>query len=315
MVHNVNDYVTDMSNMLRVADMMIIDIERGEDMLKRLTDMPDTGNVPVEIRQFVRSYANVCSTVSVESSKMNVMNTISSILDGLKRAIIRVCEILKEIFLYLFNSQYRSRKVFVDMQRTLMGFASNPDAVKEFESIQCTVLSQKDVMQVLEKSANLVNLIRFVGESTDNDSILRLLTQFSTIAGVTWGNERLEDACKVLAARRYASFAAAGWTLDGLEKAIGAMIDRLSGIEILKDTQTKIEKDIKQLERKVTDTMHGNVSVDMIKPLQMQIAIKVRITKVISSAINILITRSAAISNILRAINEEAAKIAKTYSA
>lgn len=314
MVYNVNDHVATASTLLRKLDSIIIDIERGEEMLARLANYPKDRQVSPEVLAFIQQYSNTCSEVSVESVT-GAIDTIGKILTGLRKALVRMYEILREVFRLLFDSQYRSRKVFIDLHRNLLVISSNTNAVRDFEQIQCTVIAQKDAIDSMEKSANLNNLIRFVAECTDDDGIARLLTQFNGIAGVHWKDNRLEDACEEIAAQRFANFKEAGWDIDGLDKAISKHIDCLSGIEVLKETQSKIEKEIRQLSNRVTTAMYDNVSIEQVTPLQMQIAIRVRITKIIASAIDILIKRSSAISNILRAINAEVVKISEQYNA
>lgn len=312
MVYNVNDHVAVAAALSHNINVVIYDIERGEEMMARLMMYPEDAVVSEEVLSFIRRYSDTCDSVGTES--MTAISVISKILEGLRKALVKMYEILQEIFRLLFDSQYRSRKIFLDLQRKLLAIASNTDAIREFEKIQCTVIAQTDAIDVSEKNANLINLIRFVAECTDADSIDRLLNSFCTIGGITWDADGLTDACEVIAARRYANFKEAGWSFEGLEKAICAHINSLSGIEKLKDARSKLDQEVKKLKDRVTDMMRENPSVELVKPLQLAIAVKMRITKIIGSAIDILIKRSNAIANILRAIHGEVMKISDTYA-
>lgn len=312
MVYNVNDHVAVASALSRNINAVIYDIERGEEMLARLMVYPEDAKVSQEVVSFIQQYSDTCSDVGMES--MTAISVIGKILEGLRKALVKMYEILQEIFRLLFDSQYRSRKIFLDLHRKLLAIASNTDAIKEFEQIQCTVISQANAVTVTEKNANLINLIRFVAECTDNESIDRLLNSFCEIGGITWDASGLSDSCEAITAQRYANFKEAGWDFEGLEKAICAHINSLTGIEKLKDAKSKLDQEIKKLKDKVADMMRENVAVDLVKPLQTAIAVKIRITKIIGSAIDILIKRSNAIANILRAIHGEVVKISDTYN-
>lgn len=313
MVYNVNDHVAIASVLSRNINAVIYDIERGEEILARLAVYKEDAKVSKEVVAFIQQYSDTCATVGTEA--LTAIKVISNILEGLRKALVKMYEILQEIFRLLFDSQYRSRKIFLDLHRKLLTISSNTDAIKEFEQIQCTVISQANAVDVTEKNANLINLIRFVAECTDNDSVNKLLNTFCEIGGITWDASGLSDACEVIAAQRYANFKEAGWDFDGLEKAISAHINSLTGIEKLKDAKSKLDSEVKKLKDKVTDMMRENVAAEMVKPLQIAIAVKVRITKIIGSAIDILIKRSNAIANILRAIHGEVVKISDTYNA
>lgn len=312
MVYNVNDHVAVASALSRDLNAVIFDIERGEEILQRLTAYPQDAVVGTEVLTFIKRYSSTCAEVDV-STEGSVVCTISTILDGLRRALIRMFEMLQELFRLIFDSQYRSRKIFLDLHRKLLAISGNAAAIQEFEQIQCTVISQKNILEVTDKNANLVNLIRFVAECTDNDAIDKLLNSFTGMAGVTWDNSMLSDSCEVITAERFVNFREAGWTFEGLEKAIAAHINSLSGIERLKDAKTKVEDDIRKLSKQVNSMMRDNVSIEMVKPLQLAIAIKMRVTKLVGAAIDILIKRSNAIANVLRAIHGEVVKIAARF--
>ena len=311
MIYNVNDHVATASVLIRNINTVIYDIERGEEILTRMEAYPEDMQIGQEVLAFIRQYSGTCASISNEGS---VNNVVVNILDGLRKALVKMWQILQEVFRLLFDSQYRSRKNFIELHRGLLAISGNTEAITEFEKIQCTVISQSNAIEITDKSTNLINLIRFVAECTNNDGIDKLLNTFSVIAGVSSDQTgSLTDSCSVITAQRFASFKEAGWNFAGVEAALTAHINSLSGIEQLKETKTKIELDIKKLDSKITDMMRKNVAAEVVKPLQLLIATKVRITKLIGSAVSILIGRSNAIANILRAIYGEISKIAEEY--
>ena len=314
MTTHVSDNTALMSSLLYNLNGQLDELERCQEMIARLSAMESTRKVPKEVIDYICSYSDLCKEAleGFGSDSGGVWNTIKNILGAIKNAIVKIIKVIVEAFRYLFDTQYRHRKQFLDINKNLMVLASNPENVKRFESIPCSVIHQRDAIDVIEKSTSLVNMIRFVATCNENKAIDDLLTQFSKLAAVEITNDTFTDKLASLAGQKYSSFKDAGWTLAGLQECTKKHIDSISGVETLKSTKSALEKDIGKLERQVNDAMQNNVPVESVQYLQKTTAMKIRIVRIIGNAIQVLNNRSNGITNILKAINAEASRIMKS---
>ena len=316
MVCNVSDSTAVISNLVYILNVKLDEYERCSEMLMRLSAMEPNQKVPQEVLDYITQYSDICAeafTVTIggrdDKNSGGVTGLIKKILNGLKNAIIKIYEFIVNIFRTLFDKQYRARKQFLGITKHLILLGSNPEIAKRFEAIPCSVISQKDVMDVIQKSKNLVNLIKFCAASTDHKAIDDLLTQFSSIASIRVVNDQFTDLCGQIAGRRWNSFAQAGWTLKGLQECIDSHINSLSGVETLKETKDALEKEAKTLERRVNEAMNANTSVDNVRDLQKSIALKLRLTRIIGNSIAVINNRSTGATNVLKAIHGQALKL------
>lgn len=316
MVCNVSDSTAVISNLIYTLNVKLDEYERCSEMLFRLSALDKDQKVPQEVLDYMAQYSDICAesfTITIGGKGNNdsggVTGFIKKILNGLKNAIIKIYEFIVNIFKTLFDKQYRARKQFLGITKHLILLGSNPELVRRFEAIPCSVISQQDVMDVIQKSKNLVNLIKFCAASTDHKTIDDLLTQFSPIASIRVVNDQFTDLCGQIAGRRWNSFAQAGWTIKGLQECIDSHINSLSGIETLKETKAALEKEAKTLERRVNEAMNANTSVDNVKDLQKSIALKLRLTRIIGNSIAVINNRSTGATNVLKAIHGQALRM------
>ena len=315
MVCNVSDSTAMLSNAVYTLNCKLDEYERCSDMLMRLNAMDHSAEVPQEVLDYISKYSSICAegfTITIGGKSSNdtgVIGFIKKVLNGLKNAIIKIYEFIVNIFRTLFDKQYRARKQFVGITKNLIMLSSNPELVKRFESIPCAVISQADALDVISKSRNLINLIKFCAASTDHKAVDDLLTQFGRMGAVDVKNDTFTDKCASISGRRWNSFAQAGWTLKGYQECIDAHINSLSGVETLKETKAGLEKEAKTLEKQVNDAINGNTSVETVRDLQQRIAFKLRLTRIIGNAIAVINNRSTGTSNVLRAIYGQALKL------
>ena len=316
MICNVSDSTAILSNLVYALNCKLDEYERCNEMLMRLNAMDREDPIPQEVLDYISSYSNICAesfTVTFGENKGGssggVVGFIKKILNGLKNAIIKIYEFIVNIFRTLFDKQYRARKQFVGITKHLILLGANPDLVRKFESIPCAVIAQSDALDVISKSRNLINLIKFCAASTDHKAVDDLLVQFGRLGNVKVQNDQFTDLCAQIAGKRWNSFAQAGWTLKGFSDCIDAHINSLSGVETLKETKANLEKEAKALEKQVNDAINSNTSVESVRDLQQRIAFKLRLTRIIGNAIAIINNRSTGISNVLKAIYGMALKI------
>ena len=314
MICNVSDSTAVLSNLVYTLNCQLDEYERCSDMLMRLNAMDRDEEIPQEILDYIGKYSSICAesfsvTFGDKKESSGVVGFIKKILNGLKNAIIRIYEFIVNIFRTLFDKQYRARKQFMGITKHLILLGSNPELVKKFESIPCAVIAQSDAMDVIAKSRNLINLIKFCAASTDHKAVDDLLNQFSKIGAIEVKNDQFTDKCAAIQGKRWNSFAQAGWNLKGLQECIDAHINSLTGVETLKETRSNLEKEAKALEKQVNDAINANSSVENVRDLQQRIAFKLRLTRIIGNAIAIINNRSTGTSNVLRAIHGQALKL------
>ena len=316
MILNVSDSTATISNLLYSLDVALDEYERGNEMLLRLNALDHDAELPKEVLEYVTAYSSICQeslTINIggkgDGNNTGVIGFIKKILTGLKNAIVKIYEFIVHIFKTLFDKQYRARRQFLGITKHLMILGSRPELVKKFEAIPCAVISQADALDVIQKSRNLINLIRFCAACTDHKSVDDLLVNFSRAANIRVVNDQFTDICADIKGRRWNSFAQAGWTLKGLQECIDSHINSLSGVETLKETKTALEKDIKDLEKRVNDAMNANASAESVKDLQAIIALKLRLVRIIGNAIAIINNRSTGTTNVLKAIHGQALKL------
>jgi len=306
MVYHVNDHLATVSGLLYELNAKLDEAQRLQEMLDRIATYPQEQVLSKEIVDYIGEYTGMEGF----SATMTAVATVGKILEKLKEIVSRIAAILKEIFLVLFNSQYRCRKEFIRIGQNFIALASDTDAVSRFESIPCSVLSQADACEATLKSTHLINLIHLASKCTDNNAIDDLMDTFCSIAAVVpEGKDSLRDVLTAMAAKKFGSFAEAGWDVRGVQEAINKHINCISGIESLKDTQREMDAQAKKLDREITDAMYKNNSVELVQGLQIGVAVCRRLTKLIGSAIDILVVRTGAITTILKAINVEATKV------
>ena len=314
MICNVSDSTAVLSNLVYTLNCNLDEYERCNDMLMRLNAMDHNEELPQEVIDYIGKYSAICAesfsvTFGDSKSSTGVIAFIKKILNGLKNAIIKIYEFIVNIFRTLFDKQYRARKQFIGITKQLLILASKPDLVKKFEAIPCAVISQQDAMDVVSKSRNLINLIKFCAACTDHKAVDDLLDKFSPLGNIRVQNDQFTDLCAQIQGKRWNSFAQAGWTLKGFQECIDAHVNSLSGVETLKETKEGLEKEVKTLEKRVNDALNANTSVESIRDLQQQIAFKLRLTRIIGNAIAVINNRSTGTSNVLRAIHGQALKL------
>lgn len=309
-----------LSNLVYSLDCYLDEYERCAEMLQRVNALDRKAELPKEVLDYVLQYSSICQeswsltigskgSSSGGSNDTGVVAFIKKILNGLKNAIIKIYEFIVNIFRTLFDKQYRARKQFLGITKHLVLLASRPEIAQRFEAIPCSVISQADAIEVIQKSKNLINLIKFCAASTDHKAIDDLLNQFSRIAAIKVTNDQFTDLCAQVSGRRWNSFAQAGWTLKGLQQCIDDHINSLSGVETLKETRDNLEKEVKVLERRINEAMNANTSVDNVRDLQKIIALKLRLTRIIGNAIAIINNRSTGTTNVLKAIHGQALRL------
>ena len=318
MICNVSDSTAVLSNLVYTLNYKLDEYERCNDMLMRLNAMDHNEELPQEVIDYIGKYSTICAesfSVTFGDSKSNtgVIAFIKKILNGLKNAIVKIYEFIVNIFRTLFDKQYRARKQFIGITKQLFMLASRPELVKKFEAIPCAVISQQDAMDVISKSRNLINLIKFCAACTDHKAVDDLLDKFSPLGHIRVQNDQFTDLCAQIQGKRWNSFAQAGWTLKGFQECIDAHVNSLSGVETLKETKDGIEKEVKTLEKRVNDAINANTSVESVRELQQQIAFKLRLTRIIGNAIAVINNRSTGTSNVLRAIHGQALKLMEDY--
>ena len=316
MICNVSDSTAVLSNLVYALNSKLDEYERCSEMLARLNALDRTEPVPQEVLDYISSYSSICQesfSITFGESKGSdgggVIGFVKKILSGLKTAIVKIYEFIVNIFRTLFDKQYRARKQFMGITKHLIILGSKPDLVAKFEAIPCAVIAQSDALDVISKSRNLINLIRFCAASTDHKAVDDLLIQFGKLGNVKVQNDQFTDLCASISGRRWNSFAQAGWTLKGYSECIDAHINSLSGVETLKETRVNLEKEAKALEKQVTDAINANASVESVRDLQQRIAFKLRLTRIIGNAIAVINNRTTGISNVLKAIYGQALKV------
>lgn len=317
MVCNVSDSTAMLSNAIYTLNYKLDEYERCVEMLARVNELDRAEPISQEILDYVSQYSTICAesfTIKIGGSSDNnssggVVGFIKKILNGLKSAIIKIYEFIVNIFRTLFDKQYRARKQFMGITKHLILLGSNPDLVKQFEAIPCSVIAQSDAIDVINKSRNLINLIKFCAASTDHKAVDDLLIQFGKVGSVVVKDDHFTDQCASIAGRRWNSFAQAGWTLKGFQACIDAHINSLSGVETLKETKDNLEKEAKALEKRINDAINANTSVESVRDLQQQVAFKLRLVRLIGNSIAVINNRSTGISNVLRAIHGLALKL------
>lgn len=307
MVYHVTDTVAETSHLVYALEVCVDDISRCQEMIARLQNMKADDEVPQEIREFIDSYIGTEGFVSAVKTTGEV---IGKVLGALKDILVRLFEIVCDIFKLIFDTEYRVRRQFTEIQRSILTIAADLEAKQRFESIPANVISQEDCLDAIGKAHLLINIMKLVGNSGSDEEIKTLLKpELLDGCKVKLNGGDIVDNFTTLAAKHWTSLAEAGWTLDGLETAICRHIDTLTAFETLKDVESTVKSSIKKAEREVNSMLSKNIGMEMVKPIQLKINLQKKAVKAIGESANILVKRTAAITTILRALHGLAQRV------
>lgn len=307
MVYHVTDTVAETSQLVCALEVCIDDMSRCQEMLARVSAMSADDEVPVEIREFIASYIGTEGFVSGVKTAGEI---VGRVLGALKDILVRLFEIVCDVFKLIFDTEYRVRRQFTEIQRSILTISADLEAKRRFEGIPANVISQQAAIEAIGKSHLLINIMKLVGNSGSSVEIKSLLTEeVLNSCKVKLVGGDIVDNSNELSASHWSSLAEAGWTLDGLEIAIEAHIDALTQFETLKDVESTVKSDIKKAEREVNNMLSQNLGMEMVKPLQLKINLKKKAVKAIGESANILVKRTAAITTILRALHGLAQRV------
>lgn len=307
MVYHVTDYVAATSHLTYELSTELEDLERCQEMLSRLRMLDPNSPVPDEVKDFIEYYTGTESLGEVVGDTMSVLG---KILTALKNAIVRLCEILYDIFKMIFDTEYRVRRQFADIQRSLLSASADPEAVKRFQDTPASVISQEDCDSAIAVNNILINLMKMVGSANSGFEIDNLLDDvFQSKAKIKVVKGVIRDDFGDLSAKHWPTLADAGWTIQNFDTTISRHVDCLTNFEQLKDTESRLKKESNSLKHEITSMLNKNLSMTSIQPLQIRVALISRMTKSIGEVANILVTRTGAITTILRALHAQLVRV------
>lgn len=318
MAHKIHatGYDIAISGLMHELVLKIDDAERCQEMLSRLACYEPTEMLPADVVDFIGNYAPI-EIVDQHGMVLKAIDVVGKALEALMKAINWIIDKLKEIFKFLFDSQYRACKQTLDIQRRILTISANPNAITKFENTNCSIVSKVDVDKINFKTQYLTALIRNCAKMDDQAFIQTLMKTFAADAGVALDqNNLLLDSIPNPSPMRNTTFAAAGWTIDGVNTTITDYLTTIKGIEELKAVQTDIEKQAHDLKKRAEDSALKGGESGAIIALQKEAATKIMMVKTIGYAIAISVRRSNNILAFLLAIYKElnAANSAKASS-
>lgn len=296
------------ADLLNELTLKVNDAERCQEIIARVASYESNTKLPPEVVDFIGCYAPI-EIVDQHGLASDVVDVLKKALDGLMRAIAWIIEKLKEIFKFLFDSQYRACKAGLDIQRRVEILASNPDVVSKFESTNCSIVKQIDVQDIIAKTQSVTHLIAECSNLSDISYIDTLMKKFSANGGVSMdGDRKLVDDIPNPAPMLNSTFALAGWTMDAYQATLRDYIATVRGIEELKPVQSEVEKQAKELKKRAEQAALGMAPGDVVE-LQKQAAAKILMTKTIGYAIAVSVRRSENVLAFLTQIYKEMHKI------
>lgn len=305
---NYDILITDLLHELTIkAD----EADRCNEMLARLAQYKPTDKIPVEVVDFIGNYSTI-QIVGKEGLIMDGIGLIRKALEGVIKAILWILEKLKEIFKFLFNSQYRACKETLELQRRVIVLSTNADAVTRFESTNCTVVQKKDVDDLIFKTQSLTQLIKNCSKMDSKEYVDQLLKTFSADCGVALDpDNKLTDSTPNPSPLHGTTFGGAGWTVNGLSMTINNYLGTIRGIENLKALQRDVETAASDLKKRAEQAALGDVSQGDVMKLQKEAATKITMTQIMTYAIAISVRRSDCILAFLSAVVNELSKASK----
>jgi len=275
--------------------------QRCQEILDRLLAYDNNAKLEPDVIDFIGNYAPI-EIVDQHGMVMTAIDLIKKALDSLMKAIVWIINKLKEIFKYLFDSQYRAKKEVLDIQRRILTITMKQDIRTKFENLNTTVHRKADIDAILYKCQSLVELIVSAANTTDGAYADTLIKTFGGDAGVAIDGENvLTDIIPTPEVMRNTTFSLAGWTIDGVQTTITNYLAAIDSIQKLKKTQADVEKDANDLKRRAEEAATSGATSGNIIQLQKEAATKIMMVKIMGYAIAIEVRRS---DNVLAFLNQ-----------
>jgi len=287
---------------------------RCQEVLNRLLTYNNNDRLPADVVDFIGNYAPI-EIVDQHGMVFAAVDLIKKALDALMKAITWIIAKLKEIFKFLFDSQYRAKKEILDLQRRIITITMKVDVRSKFENLTTTVHTKTDIDAILFKSQSLVNLITSAAGMKELTYVDWLLKTFGGDAGVRLNKDDvLEDSIDTPDTLRNTTFGLAGWTIDGLQNTIVTYLGVIDSIQNLKKVQSDVEKEAADLKRRAEEAATSGATSGNIIELQKEAATKIMMTKIMGYAVAIAVRRSDNILAFLTQIFRELHSIATAPS-
>lgn len=287
-----SNYEVVVVDLLQQLVMKTDEASRCQEIIDRLMTYEDNTRLPPEVVDFIGNYAPI-EIVDQHGLVFGAIDVMKKALDSLMKAIAWIIAKLKEIFKYLFDSQYRAKKEVLDLQRRIITITMKADVRTKFENLTTTVHPKTAIDDILFKCNSLADVIKSAAGTTDVSYADNLIQTFGGTAGIAMSPENvLTDILPNPPSMRGTTFGLAGWTIDGLQNTIVTYLSVIDSIQNLRKTEQEVSKAAAELKRKAEDAATSGATSGNLIQLQKEAATKIMMTRIIGYAIAIEVRRS-----------------------
>lgn len=299
------------ASLLSELELKCDDAMRCQEIIARAASVDPKEKVSLEVVNFVKAYVPDIELYSAEEGFLDTAgDLLKRAFEAILKAIAWIIEKLRDLFKYIFDSQFRSRKEILDVQRRLITLSTDAGLVSKFEVTNCSVVTQKDVSDIIYKSQELVGLLTSVSHLTRNEHIDVLIKDFCSRAGTSYADQKLSDAMANAVPARNTTFGSAGWTVNVVLTTIGQYLAMLNGIDTLKQTKVNLETEIADLKARVNKAASDpKCNQAEVIEMQRETSAKVMGVKLITYAVAILARRSDNVLAFFIALEREMHKL------
>lgn len=305
-----------MANELAVANRLIDNIEKGNDLLCRISKeyKPDD-KISSEVLAFMDEYQDIsnmfsCESIQIDVSMESAWEVVKRIVDAMWRFLCKCWDYIKRGFNYLFNSQYRATSKFVKCKQKLALCGSDADSSANFERYDCQAAITPDEFRAILKGISAVTgVLEGVLDMESASEVDEYVKTQSARCGVTFKENKFIDSFGSIPYKG-GTWGSLGWTIKLATEVCGECIDVAGRTVKLKKVYTRLNSDISDLKRDIAGKVERGDSDASLSEVQAKLCTKTKIFTVVQAGLMCISGRLSAVETLMGDIAQDADDIA-----
>lgn len=305
-----------MANELAVANRLIADIERGNDLLNRISKQykPDD-KISSEVLGLMDEFQEVqsmfsCESIQIDYSMESAWDVVKRIVDSMWRFLCKCWDYIRRGFNYLFNSQYRATSKFVKCKQKLALCGSSDDSSAKFEQYDCqAAITPTEFRNILEGISAVTSVLEGVIDLESASEVDQFVKQKSEQCGIEFKENKFIDSFGKIPYKG-GTWGSLGWSIKLATEICGECIDVAGRTVKLKKVHNRLNDDIADLKKKIASKVERGTSDESLSEVQSELCTKTKIFTVIQAGLLCISGRLSAVETLMGDIAQDADDIA-----